>query len=105
MTTTTASARDDVEAIKQLKARYFRLMDTKQWDEWLRRYQKLLDEHPDGLLPAGEDRYVGLRRALEERLQALPAAVRGWYQRQYDGAAATHPRDTSAHACNWRRIR
>jgi hypothetical protein len=34
MTTTTASARDDVEAIKQLKARYFRLMDTKQWDEW-----------------------------------------------------------------------
>jgi hypothetical protein len=24
----------DIEAIKQLKARYFRLMDTKQWDEW-----------------------------------------------------------------------
>jgi hypothetical protein len=24
----------DLEAIKQLKARYFRLMDTKQWDEW-----------------------------------------------------------------------
>jgi hypothetical protein len=24
----------DVEAIKQLKARYFRLMDTKQWDRW-----------------------------------------------------------------------
>jgi SnoaL-like domain len=24
---------DDVEAIKQLKARYFRMMDTKQWDE------------------------------------------------------------------------
>lgn len=24
---------DDVEAIKQVKARYFRLMDTKQWDE------------------------------------------------------------------------
>ena len=24
----------DVEAIKQLKARYFRLMDTKQWDDW-----------------------------------------------------------------------
>jgi ketosteroid isomerase-like protein len=23
-----------VEEIKQLKARYFRLMDTKQWDEW-----------------------------------------------------------------------
>jgi uncharacterized protein (TIGR02246 family) len=24
----------DIEAIKQLKARYFRLMDQKQWDEW-----------------------------------------------------------------------
>ena len=27
---------DDVEAIKQLKARYFRTMDTKQWDEMRR---------------------------------------------------------------------
>ncbi len=26
------SAGDDIEAIKQLKARYFRLMDTKNWD-------------------------------------------------------------------------
>jgi hypothetical protein len=24
----------DIEQIKQLKARYFRLMDTKRWDEW-----------------------------------------------------------------------
>ena len=24
----------DLEEIKQLKARYFRLMDTKQWKEW-----------------------------------------------------------------------
>jgi hypothetical protein len=27
-------ALDEIEAIKRLKARYFRLMDTKQWDEW-----------------------------------------------------------------------
>jgi uncharacterized protein (TIGR02246 family) len=27
-------ALEDVEAIRQLKARYFRLMDTKQWDAW-----------------------------------------------------------------------
>jgi hypothetical protein len=27
-----AEAHDDIEAIKQLKARYFRLMDTKDWD-------------------------------------------------------------------------
>jgi hypothetical protein len=25
---------DDIEAIKRLKARYFRLLDTKRWDEW-----------------------------------------------------------------------
>ena len=24
----------DIEAVRQLKARYFRLMDTKRWDEW-----------------------------------------------------------------------
>jgi hypothetical protein len=24
----------EIEAIKRLKARYFRLLDTKQWDEW-----------------------------------------------------------------------
>ena len=24
----------DLEAIKQLKARYFRLMDTRQWEDW-----------------------------------------------------------------------
>ena len=26
---------EDIEAIKRLKARYFRLMDTKQWDACL----------------------------------------------------------------------
>lgn len=26
--------RDDIEAIKRLKARYFRFLDTKQWDAW-----------------------------------------------------------------------
>jgi ketosteroid isomerase-like protein len=25
---------EEIEAIKQLKARYFRLLDTKQWDGW-----------------------------------------------------------------------
>lgn len=28
------STADDLEAIRQLKARYFRLMDTKQWDDF-----------------------------------------------------------------------
>ena len=25
---------NDLEAIRQLKARYFRLMDTRQWEAW-----------------------------------------------------------------------
>ena len=28
------SALEEIEAIQQLKARYFRLMDAKQWDAW-----------------------------------------------------------------------
>lgn len=28
------STADELEAIRQLKARYFRLMDTKAWDSW-----------------------------------------------------------------------
>lgn len=30
----TLRALRDIEAIKQLKARYFRLLDTKRWEEW-----------------------------------------------------------------------
>jgi hypothetical protein len=30
----TGTAAAEIEAIKQLKARYFRLLDTKQWDDW-----------------------------------------------------------------------
>lgn len=29
-----ANALDEIEQIKKLKARYFRLMDLQQWDEW-----------------------------------------------------------------------
>ncbi len=29
-----AAVLSDVEAIRQLKARYFRLLDSKRWDEW-----------------------------------------------------------------------
>ena len=28
------SAQDEIEQIKQLKARYLRLLDTRQWSEW-----------------------------------------------------------------------
>ena len=39
----------DIEAIKQLKARYFRLMDQKRWDDWAMVFSK--DAHlvvPEG---------------------------------------------------------
>jgi outer membrane protein assembly factor BamB len=65
-----------------------RLAAAKSWDEWLRRYQRLLDDHPDGLLPGGEDRLVGLRRTLEDRFRSLPAAARRRYRQQFDGIAA-----------------
>src|SRR5438128_3021211 len=65
-----------------------RLAAAKQWDSWLRGYQRLLDEHPDGLLAAGEGRWVGLARSLRDRFRQLPDAVHDRYRRQYDGAAA-----------------
>ena len=37
---------DDVEAIKQLKARYFRTMDTKQWAEMRTVFQQFKEAEP-----------------------------------------------------------
>ncbi len=47
---------DDLEAIKQLKARYFRLMDTKQWDAWRDLFTEdaVLQASPDP-----EERFLG----------------------------------------------
>jgi len=47
---------DDLEAIRQLKARYFRLMDTKQWDAWGEVFSEdaVLQASPDP-----EERFVG----------------------------------------------
>ena len=43
----------ELEAIKQLKALYFRLMDTKRWDEWGDVFSEdaeidVSDDTPDG---------------------------------------------------------
>lgn len=65
------------------------LAASKQWDEWLRRYQRLLDEHPDGFLSGGEQRWVGLGRSLREQFRRLPDAVHDRYRRQYDSIAAS----------------
>jgi hypothetical protein len=52
----------DIEAIKQLKARYFRLMDRKRWDEWTDVFTEdaeidVSDDTPDGRI-SGRDRIV-----------------------------------------------
>jgi uncharacterized protein (TIGR02246 family) len=57
MDTDTLSA---IEEIKQLKARYFRLMDTKQWEEWADVFTEDLDAWIEGVsvAPIGRDTFV-----------------------------------------------
>jgi hypothetical protein len=38
----------EIEAIKQLKARYFRLLDTKRWDEWREIFSDDFEGEVDG---------------------------------------------------------
>jgi hypothetical protein len=60
---------EDIEAIKQLKARYFRLMDTKQWDRW--REQFTDDCRYDGTsrpYPGPDEFVAGTRGRLEEAI-------------------------------------
>jgi hypothetical protein len=60
---------EDIEAIKQLKARYFRLLDTKRWDDW--REQFTDDCQFDGTSRAypGPDEFVaGTRERLSDAL-------------------------------------
>jgi len=62
----------DREAIRQLKARYFRLMDTKQWDAW----RELFTE--DAVLQASPDpqeRFVGADQIVERVRGHLENAV------------------------------
>jgi hypothetical protein len=57
-----------IEAIKQLKARYFRTLDTKMWPEWGRVFARdaLLDVPSGNMLVRGRDAIVAaVRGALE----------------------------------------
>ena len=55
----------EIEQIKQLKARYFRLMDTKQWDDWADVFTPdCTFDYPDGAIAwTGRDRIVAECRA------------------------------------------
>ena len=61
----------DIEAIRQLKARYFRLMDQKRWDEWREVFVddveiRTPDDTGDPDPVVGRDAFVdGLRGLLE----------------------------------------
>ena len=60
----------EIERIRQLKARYFRLMDSKQWEEWSRVFCE------DGVLDATQEGSPILygRKAL---LEFLPPVLEG----------------------------
>ena len=61
---------DDLEAIKQLKARYFRTMDTKQWDEmrWVFTDDVVIDTTASGgATVSGADEFMAfLRETLDD---------------------------------------
>ena len=63
---------DDIEAIKQLKARYFRLMDTKDWDGMREVFAEdvYIDTTDSGgrVVEGAEDFMAGLREILEDVL-------------------------------------
>src|ERR1700726_3612348 len=68
-----ADALVEIERIKQLKARYFRLLDTKQWDEWAAVFsedcQVRYGEADDDQWIVGRDRIVKvLKRTIGDGL-------------------------------------
>src|SRR5438270_9654085 len=67
-----AMGADDIEAIKQLKARYFRMMDTKDWDGMREVFADdvLIDTTDSGgRVVAGADEFMaGLREILKDVL-------------------------------------
>jgi len=48
----------DIEAIKQLKAEYIRLVDTQQWDAWARLFTEDCELELDGGAVSGRDNTV-----------------------------------------------
>lgn len=63
---------DDLEAIKQLKARYFRLMDTKQWET----FGELFTEDAEmQSTPDPEERFVGRDEIVSKVKHHLKNAV------------------------------
>ena len=67
----THDAKADIEAIKQLKADYFRLLDSKQWRAW----GELFTE--DALLDSSDDSPDGVARGREAIVGMVSGALEG----------------------------
>ena len=81
------SSFDFSASIQQQLDRLDRLAQQKLWEQWLTGYQRLVDDHPDGVVPRDDEFLVGLRYLLAGRLAALPAAIGQQYRAKYDPAA------------------
>lgn len=69
-----SATQNDIEAIRQLKARYFRLLDTKDWDAWRNVFTDDLEVRTDStpatpdkpaisqVMPAGADAFIAMLR-------------------------------------------
>jgi deoxyribodipyrimidine photolyase-like uncharacterized protein len=63
---------DDLEAIRQLKARYFRLMDTKQWEDWRECFTADAELHT---LPNPDQRFIGRDQIVQRVSEILADSV------------------------------
>ena len=77
----------EIEAIKQLKARYCRLLDTKQWDAWRELFTDdfVSDTSPSGgTVITGADEFVDFVRKNLGKPSQPPRRVfpEAWYGRQ-----------------------
>lgn len=60
-----ASTLVEIEQIRQLKARYFRLMDTRQWEDWGQVFtEDCTAQYPDLPLLTGRDSVVSFIRGV-----------------------------------------
>jgi len=75
---------NDLEAIRQLKARYFRLMDTKQWDLWRECFTFDISALYEGAPRASDDmpQEVGIegREELVEGVRTLMTGAKSIHQ-------------------------
>jgi len=92
------------DTIRQQLARLEKLRTQKLWDQWLASYQRMVDEHPDGVAPRDDEFMVGLRYSLHKQLGELPPAVRERYRALYD-KPARELYDTALRAGDARRMR